>query len=76
MKLSQFRFKLPIEQIAQYPTPYPEDARMLVLHRSTGEIEHKNVRDLPEFFDEGDLFVFNDTKVLSGTNSFWTKRTP
>lgn len=64
MKLSQFRFKLPIEQIAQYPTPYPEDARMLVLHRSTGEIEHKNVRDLPEFFDEGDLFVFNDTKVF------------
>jgi len=64
MKLSQFRFKLPIEQIAQFPTPYPEDARMIVLHRSTGEIEHKGVRDLPEFFDEGDLFVFNDTKVF------------
>ncbi len=64
MKLSQFRFKLPIEQIAQFPTPYPEDARMIVLHRSTGEIEHKEVRDLPEFFDEGDLFVFNDTKVF------------
>ena len=64
MKLSQFRFKLPEELIAQYPTRYREDARMLVLHRKTGEIEHKNVMDILQYFDEGDTFVFNDTKVF------------
>ena len=64
MKLSQFRFKLPEELIAQYPTRYREDARMLVLHRKTGEIEHKTVMDVLDYFDEGDTFVFNDTKVF------------
>jgi S-adenosylmethionine:tRNA-ribosyltransferase-isomerase (queuine synthetase) len=52
MKLSQFRFKLPEELIAQYPTRYREDARMLVLHRKTGEIEHKNVMDILQYFDD------------------------
>ena len=64
MKLSQFRFRLPDEQLAQFPTPYREDARMLVLHRLTGKIEHSYVKELPSFFDEGDLFVFNNTKVF------------
>ncbi|MCQ2345811.1 MAG: S-adenosylmethionine:tRNA ribosyltransferase-isomerase [Paludibacteraceae bacterium] len=64
MKLSQFKFKVPDEQIAQYPTPYRDEARMLVLHRTTGEVEHKQVKDLIQFFDEGDLFIFNDTKVF------------
>jgi S-adenosylmethionine:tRNA ribosyltransferase-isomerase len=64
MKLSQFRFKLPDELLAQYPTLYREDARMMVLHRKTGEIEHRQVRDVVEYFDEGDLFVFNNTKVF------------
>ncbi len=64
MKLSQFRFRLPEEQLAQFPTPYREDARMLVLHRSSGDIEHKTVKDLPGYFDEGDVFVFNNTKVF------------
>ncbi|MGM9837971.1 MAG: tRNA preQ1(34) S-adenosylmethionine ribosyltransferase-isomerase QueA [Paludibacteraceae bacterium] len=64
VKLSQFRFKLPEELMAQYPTPYREDARLMVLHRQTGEIEHKTVSETAQFFDEGDLFVFNDTKVF------------
>ncbi len=64
MKLSQFRFKLPDELLAQYPSRYREDARMLVLHRKTGEIEHKTVMDVLSYFDEGDTFVFNDTKVF------------
>ena len=64
MKLSQFRFKLPEELIAQYPASYRDESRMLVLHRKTGEIEHKMVTDLVQYFDEGDLFVFNDTKVF------------
>ncbi len=64
MKLSQFKFKLPEELIAQYPASYRDDARLLVLHRKTGEIEHKMVTDLIQYFNEGDLFVFNDSKVF------------
>ena len=64
MKLSQFRFRLPEEQIAQFPAAYPEDARMIVLHRKTGDVEHKSVKDIVDYFDEGDLFIFNDTKVF------------
>lgn len=64
MKLSQFRFRLPDELLAQYPTLYRENARMLVLHRKTGEIEHRVVKDVVEYFDEKDLFVFNNTKVF------------
>ena len=64
IRLSQFRFQLPEEQIAQFPTPYRDDARLLVLHRKTGEIEHKMVSDMVSYFDEGDLCVFNDTKVF------------
>ena len=64
MKLSQFKFKLPEELIAQYPASYRDEARMMVLHRKTGEIEHKKVSDLVTYFDEGDLFILNDTKVF------------
>ena len=64
MKLSQFKFTLPKNLIAEYPAPHRDDCRMLVLHRKTGEIEHKEFIDLLEYFDEKDLFVFNDTKVF------------
>lgn len=64
MKLSQFRFRLPEEQIAQFPASYRDEARLMVLHRTTGEIEHKTLAELVNYFDEGDLFVFNDTKVF------------
>ncbi|MBO5134960.1 MAG: tRNA preQ1(34) S-adenosylmethionine ribosyltransferase-isomerase QueA [Bacteroidaceae bacterium] len=64
MKLSQFKFKLPEEKIAQYPAPYRDECRMMVLHRKTGEIEHRMFKDILEYFDEHDVFVFNDTKVF------------
>jgi len=64
MKLSQFRFRLPEELIAQFPTPYRDESRLLVLHRKSGEVEHKMVTDVVQYFDEGDLFVLNDTKVF------------
>lgn len=64
MKLSQFKFTLPSEQIAQHPARYRDDARVLVLHRKTGEIEHKTMADVASYFDEGDLFIFNDTRVF------------
>lgn len=64
MKLSQFRFNLPKELIAQYPTPHRDDCRLMVLHRKTGEIEHKMFTDVMDYFDDGDVMVLNDTRVF------------
>ena len=64
MRLSDFKFKLPEELIAQFPSRFRDDARLLVLHAKTGEIEHKRVSDLASCFDEGDIVIANDTKVF------------
>jgi S-adenosylmethionine:tRNA ribosyltransferase-isomerase len=96
MKLSQFRFKLPEDQVALYPHSFVreftnddgskgsfrvtrrDEARLMVLHRMTGEIEmfkrdnkgkpikgeYLDFRNVLDYFDEGDTFVLNDTKVL------------
>ncbi len=64
MKLSQFKFNLPEELIAQYPMPERDESRMMVIHRKTGEIEHRVFKEIIDFFDDGDIFVFNDTKVF------------
>ena len=64
MKLSKFKFKLPDENIAQYPAPHRDESRLMVLHRKTGQIEHRQFKDVLEYFDEHDLFIFNDTKVF------------
>ena len=64
MRLSDFRFQLPEELIAQYPSRFRDDARMMVLHRTTGDIEHLKVGDIASLFDDGDLFIANDTKVF------------
>lgn len=64
MKLSQFRFNLPKDLIAKHPTTHRDDCRLMVLHRSTGEIEHKQFTDILDYFDDGDVMVLNDTKVF------------
>jgi S-adenosylmethionine:tRNA ribosyltransferase-isomerase len=64
MKLSKFKFKLPDELIAQHPANRRDESRLMVLHRKTGEIEHRVFKDVLEYFNENDLFVFNDTKVF------------
>ncbi|MCQ2227741.1 MAG: tRNA preQ1(34) S-adenosylmethionine ribosyltransferase-isomerase QueA [Bacteroidales bacterium] len=64
MKLSEFEYQLPENRVAQYPIEDRESARMLVLHRTTGEIEHKTFRDLLDYLDDKDVLVFNDTKVF------------
>ncbi len=64
MKLSQFKFKLPEEKIAKYPSLHRDECRMMVLHRKTGDIEHRMFKDILDFFEEHDVFVFNDTKVI------------
>ncbi|HRO48329.1 tRNA preQ1(34) S-adenosylmethionine ribosyltransferase-isomerase QueA [Agriterribacter sp.] len=64
MKLSQFRFDLPLNLIAQHPAKKREDARMMVIHRATGQIENKHFRDVLDYFDDKDVFVVNNTKVF------------
>lgn len=64
MKLSKFKFNLPTEQVALYPAPNRDEARLLVLNRKTGEIEHKIFKDVLQYFDDKDVFIFNDTKVF------------
>ena len=64
MKLSQFKYRLPEELIAQYPAQNRDESRMMVLHRRTGEIEHRIFKDILNYFDDGDVMVYNDTKVF------------
>jgi S-adenosylmethionine:tRNA ribosyltransferase-isomerase len=64
MKLSKFKFTLPEELLAERPSEEREESRMMVLHRDTGEIEHRKFKDILEYFDDGDLMVMNDTKVF------------
>lgn len=64
MKLSEFDFQLPEELIANYPVENRDEARLMVLHRKTGEIEHKMFKDIIEYFEDGDVMIRNNTKVF------------
>ena len=64
MKLSKFKYRLPQELIALHPAQNRDECRLMVLNKKTGEIEHKVFKDLIDYFDEKDVFVFNDTKVF------------
>ena len=75
MKLSQFKYKLPEDRLAQYPSTFApgeerpyfhrDECRLMVIHAKSGVIEHReSFRDVINFFDEKDCFVFNDTKVF------------
>ena len=64
MKLSKFKFKLPTELIALHPAENRDECRLMVLNKKTGQIEHKVFKDILDYFDENDVFVFNDTKVF------------
>jgi S-adenosylmethionine:tRNA ribosyltransferase-isomerase len=63
-KLSQFDYELPQKLIAKYPAKERDDAKLMVVHRKTGEIEHRVFRDIIEYFNEGDCIVLNNTKVF------------
>lgn len=64
MKLSQFNFKLSPDLIAKYPAKNRDESRLMVLNRKTGKIDHKVFKDVIKYFDEGDVMVFNNTKVF------------
>ena len=64
MKLSQFNFDLPEELIAEYPSDNRDEARLMVIHRDSGKIEHKLFRDVIDYIDEKDVMIMNNTKVF------------
>lgn len=64
MKLSEFKFELPNSLIASHPAENRDEARMMVVHKSTGKIEHKIFKDIVNYFDEGDVLVGNNTMVF------------
>ena len=64
MKLSHFKYDLPEELLAEYPAVHRDEARLMVVNRKDGSIEHKHFKDLDQYFDEGDIMVFNNTKVF------------
>lgn len=64
MKLSQFNFELPKELIAQYPTENRDESRLMVVDRQKGTISHHVFKDILNFFDDGDTFIVNNTKVF------------
>lgn len=63
-KLSSFNFTLPKELVAQYPAAERDQSRLMVIHRKTGKIEHVIFKDILNYFDDGDVMVFNNTKVF------------
>jgi S-adenosylmethionine:tRNA ribosyltransferase-isomerase len=64
MKLSDYNYTIPPEQIAQYPADPRDSSRMLVANRANRTIEHRNFKDILEYFDEGDVLILNDSKVF------------
>ena len=64
MKTSDFNFKLPEELLAERPAEYRDEARLMVLDRAKETIEHKEFKDLIDYFDEGDVMIMNNTKVF------------
>lgn len=64
MKLSQFKFHLPDKQIAEHPVAERDECRLMVVNRKTGEITHRIFKDIIDYFDDGDVMVFNDTQVF------------
>ena len=64
LKTSDFFYELPAEQIAQHPADKRDHSRLMVIHRSNGQIEHKHFYDILDYLHEGDVLVINDSKVI------------
>lgn len=64
MKLSEFKFDIPKELIATHPTDNRDDARLMVIDRKKGSIEHKLFKDVLDYFDDKDVMILNNTKVF------------
>ena len=64
MKLSQFKFNLPKELVAEYPAENRDESRLMVVDRKKQTIEHKVFKDVLDYFDDGDVMIMNNTRVF------------
>ncbi|MDC1352768.1 MAG: tRNA preQ1(34) S-adenosylmethionine ribosyltransferase-isomerase QueA [Flavobacteriales bacterium] len=64
MKLSKFGFDLPDDLLAEYPAPNRDESRLMVLNRATQTIEHKQFKDIIDYFEDEDVLMMNNTKVF------------
>ncbi len=64
MKLSHFKFNLPVDLIAERPPQNRDESRLMVVHKKSEKIEHKMFKDILGYFDDGDVMVVNNTKVF------------
>jgi len=62
--ISDYHYDLPPELIATTPTVRRDESRMLVLHRTSGQVEHRSFRDFPSYISEGDVVALNDSRVI------------
>src|SRR5689334_3099889 len=63
-EIDTYDYDLPRELIAQHPLPRRSDARLMVVRRMTGQIEHEHIRNLPQLLTASDMLVLNDTRVI------------
>ena len=63
-KLADFTYSLPSKYIAEYPSPRRDQSKLLVLHKDTGEIEHKKFYEVADYMKKNDLLLMNNTKVF------------
>ena len=64
MKLSQYGYSFSLDMLAKYPTDNRDDSRLMVINRADGSIEHRTFKDVIEYFDTDDIFIFNKSFVF------------
>jgi len=64
MKLSQYNYNFSPELLAKYPADNRDESRLMVVERKTGKIEHRIFKEIIDYFNEKDVFIFNNTKVF------------
>ncbi|HMT36525.1 MAG: tRNA preQ1(34) S-adenosylmethionine ribosyltransferase-isomerase QueA [Bacteroidetes bacterium] len=65
MKLSQYVYDLPLNLIAQTPSKNRDESKLMVVHKDTGKIEHKQFKDVIDYFSDKDVMIANNTKVFN-----------
>ena len=64
LKLSHFDFTLRPERLATKPIVDRDESKMMVIHRDSGTIEHKKFKNILDYFQEEDVMILNNTKVI------------
>ena len=64
MKLSQYNYSFSPNMLAKYPAENRDESRLMVIDRASGKIEHSVFKNVIDYFNEGDVLTFNDTKVF------------